>query len=157
MANLLRLSFSELLQLELARRNHAPFTAVIIIMMAIIVGSYKSHLQSTILGEMCAFSVQKFGNCHWLTISNIGCPAGTINVYDSLPNSALQSHTKRQIAAILFIQNKEINVNFIDVQNQTNGNDCGVYSIAFSTSLCAGLDPSELYYRNHCNSSAILI
>ena len=29
-------------------------------------------------------------------------------------------------------------VNFIDVQTQSSGNDCGLFSIAFAASLCAG-------------------
>ena len=87
---------------------------------------------------------------HWLTISNIGCPTGTINVYDSLPNCYLSSDTKRQIAAILFLTDqRKITVNFVDVQIQSNGSDCGVYALAFTTSLYCGDDPSKINYRSH--------
>ena len=37
---------------------------------------------------------------HWITVVN-GCSSGTVNVYDSLPNCALYSHTKKQLASIL--------------------------------------------------------
>ena len=58
-------------------------------------------------------------------------------------------------------------VNFIDVQTQSSGNDCGLFSIAFAASLCAGEpeflasillifylacvgeNPSELHYIQH--------
>ena len=87
---------------------------------------------------------------HWLTISNIGCPDGTINVFDSLPNCALSINTELQIAAILFLTDyTQIRVNFVDVQIQGNSNDCGVNALAFATSLCCGDDPSKISYVSH--------
>ena len=115
-------------------------------------------LQPTFLARKFQFSVQRsefvqilnvYGS-HWLTISNIGCPTGTINVYDSLPNCYLSSDTKRQIAAILFLSDqRKITVNFVDVQIQSNGSDCGLYALAFTTSLCCGDNPSKINYRSH--------
>jgi len=114
-------------------------------------------LQPTILSTKYLFDVQRcefiqilhvYGS-HWLTISNIGCPAGSINVYDSLPNCALYSNMKRQIATILFLADqKMITVNFVDVQIQGNGSDCGVYALAFVTSLCCGEDPAKINYAS---------
>ena len=87
---------------------------------------------------------------HWLTVSNIGCPVGSINVYDSLRNCALSADTKQQIAAILFLtDHKKITVNLVDVQIQDNGSDCGIYSLAFATSLCCGDDPSKIHFVSH--------
>ena len=103
---------------------------------------------------------------HWITVAN-GCSSGSVNVYDSLPNCALYSHTKKQLASILCSKDKKISVNFIDVQTQSSGNDCGLFSIAFAASLCAGEpeflasislifylacvgeNPSELHYIQH--------
>lgn len=79
---------------------------------------------------------------HWISVSNIGCPTGTVNIYDSLPNCALYSCTKKQVASILFSTCKKINVNFVDVQVQSGCSDCGLFPLAFSTSLCAGEDPA---------------
>jgi len=52
-------------------------------------------LQSTILGETLAFDIPKgefvqilnVSGCHWITVSNIGCQPGHINIYDSSPNT----------------------------------------------------------------------
>ncbi len=86
-------------------------------------------------------------NSHWITISSIGCPKGTINVYDSLSSNGLSTHTMRVIAGILFVTNqRKITINHIDVQTQSNCSDCGVFSLAFATSLCQGEDPSIISY-----------
>ena len=91
-------------------------------------------LQPACLAQKFQFNVQR-GNfvqilnvygSHWLTISNVGCPDGTV---DSLPNCALSVNTELQIAAILFLTDyKQITVNFVDVQIQGNSTDCGVYA-----------------------------
>lgn len=86
---------------------------------------------------------------HWMTVSSIGCPTGTVNIFDSLPNCALYSRTKQQIASILFLPSKKINVNFVEVQVQSGGSDCGLYSLAFAESLCSGDDPAEIQYNQH--------
>ena len=33
-----------------------------------------------------------------------------------------------------------------DVQRQQGGSDCGLFALAFATSLCANTSPSEIYY-----------
>ena len=47
-------------------------------------------LQDTALAEILAFDVQRefiqvlnLSGCHWITVSNIGCKSGFVNVYDS--------------------------------------------------------------------------
>ena len=68
-------------------------------------------------------------------------------MYDSIPNSTLTEDIKRQIAAILFITDmKKITTNFINVQTQDNGADCGAHALAFATSLCIGDDPTVIRY-----------
>ena len=106
-----------------------------------------------VLSEIFQFCMQKgefvqilnVNNLHWLTVSNIGCPKGTINVYDSLSNSGLSTHTIKVIAGILFVTDlRKITINYIDVQTQSNCSDCGVFSLAFGISLCQGEDPSTI-------------
>ena len=110
-------------------------------------------LQPTVLSESFQFCVQKgefvqllnVNNSHWLTVSNIGCPKGTINVYDCLSNSGLSTHTIKVIAGIFFVTDlRKITINYIDVQTKSNCSDCGVFSLAFGTSLCQGEDPSTI-------------
>ena len=72
-------------------------------------------LQSTLLGQNFSFSPMPFefvqilhekGN-HWITISTIGCPASTVNVYDSL-HGTLSMHNQGVIADILQTQKEFI-------------------------------------------------
>ena len=79
------------------------------------------------------------GKNHWLTIPTIGLPASTVNVYDSLYQSLSQC-TIDQICAVMFSTNDAVDVRFIDVEQQTNNSDCGVYAIAYATSLCFSED-----------------
>ena len=55
-------------------------------------------------------------------------------MYDSL-NQSLSQSTVNQVFALIFTRNQTIDVRFIDVEPQTNSSDCGVYAIAFATSL----------------------
>ena len=82
-------------------------------------------------------------------VSNLSCPPGVVNIYDSMPNCALYSRTKRHIACILMTREKSIKVQFIDVQIQSGGSDCGLFALAFATSLCFGDDPATLNYIQH--------
>ena len=107
---------------------------------------YIRGLESVSLGETLAFSVQRgdfvqilnVSNTHWITISNIGCKPGIVNIYDSIPNNSLSSRTKEQIAAILFTDNMHITLQFKQVQMQHGTSDCGVFAVAFATALCSG-------------------
>lgn len=86
---------------------------------------------------------------HWLTVSNLFCQPGVVSIYDSMPNCVLYSKTKRHIASILMTSEKSIKVPFIDVQLQSGASDCGLFALAFCTSLCAGINPGEINYVQH--------
>ena len=92
---------------------------------------------------------------HWVCASNIGCPKNAVNVYDSIPAYSIGSPSlKRQLAAILHTQTPSFEVNFINVQQQNGSNDCGLFAIANTVSLCLRNDPHLLRYnqkqmRNH--------
>ena len=83
---------------------------------------------------------------HWITVSSVGCPKNSVKIYDSLPSSSLTARVKQQIASICFCEEKEITVTFANVQRQQGGGDCGLFTIAFAMSLCAGEEPSTLNY-----------
>ena len=83
---------------------------------------------------------------HWVCISTIGCQAGTIKVFDSLyrkPNSLLLDHACHMIVCpqdtVTFLNEK--------VQRQLGSSDCGLFTLAFATDLCHGLDPSTQSYN----------
>ena len=112
---------------------------------------YVRGLQDPILGETLAFKIQKeefvqivnVSQNHWITISTINCKPGIVSVYDSLPSCDVPKRTKEQIAALLFSTKKNITLNFKAVQTQHGSSDCGLFAIAFATSLCAGNKPEE--------------
>ena len=74
---------------------------------------------------------------HWITISNVGCTTPfSVKVYDSL-GGRLPTAAKKIIADLLQCSKKSTAVYYEDVQEQLGGNDCGCFSLAFATSLCA--------------------
>ena len=77
---------------------------------------------------------------HWIVISTVNCPQSTIDVYDSMQLS-LSPHLKKLVADLLQSPNQEITIRYRDVQWQSGGSDCGVFSVAFATSICNGIDP----------------
>ena len=106
--------------------------------------------QNTTLGTRLLFDVIRsefiqIGKNHWLSIPTIGLPASTVNVYDSLYQSLSQC-TIDQICALMFSINDAVDVRFIDVEQQTNNSDCGVYAIAYATSLCFSEDISCIQF-----------
>ena len=69
---------------------------------------------------------------HWMCVSSIGCELGHVNLYDSLyDDSVLTQEVEEQTNDLLggcFVA-----LNPMPVQQQTNGSDCGVFVIVFST------------------------
>ena len=106
-------------------------------------------LQNTTLGYTLTygimhkplFQILHNGQDHWLTVSTIGLQSFYINMYDSRMHSTLSSFGKDQICAA---NDKVINVQFIDVDKQENTQDCGLYAIAYATSVCHGDDVSQM-------------
>ena len=112
-------------------------------------------LQITTRGEVLSFDIEtaefvqilNISGVHWITISTIGCSPGDINIFDSLPTIDLPKRAKEQIAAIVCTPKRKITLHFQAAQIQVGGNDCGVFSIAFATSLCIGINPSSMSYH----------
>ena len=67
-------------------------------------------------------------------------------LYDSLVSKKLKLDVEQQISAYSAWQGKELYVDALSVQQQNNGVDCGVFAIAFATSLAFGKDPTETIY-----------
>ena len=84
---------------------------------------------------------------HWVCLSTISTTpgTGTVKIFDSMyqkPNSTAVEHACRMLmypgSKVTFINEK--------VQRQVGANDCGLFSLAFATDLCHGLDPVHLRY-----------
>ena len=111
-------------------------------------------LQNTLLGHTCTFDVVgglefvqvlHSNNSHWLTISTIGCSYSTVKVYDSLYMKMPRS-TIKQVCSLLASSEPSITLQFEPSDRQLNGNDCGLFALAFCTALCAGKDPQGLRF-----------
>ena len=92
---------------------------------------------------------------HWMTVSTVGCVPGEINVYDSF-HLKLSSTNKKLVADLMMYEGQAITVNYIDVQWQSGGSDCGLFAIAFATALCSGHDPSKVLYHQPSMRSHLL-
>lgn len=79
---------------------------------------------------------------HWLTISTVTAEQPNVYVYDSMYRQ-LTDNVQNQIACIMKTPFKQINAHFVDVQRQSGTSDCGLFSIAFATSLSFGKQPPE--------------
>ena len=88
--------------------------------------------------------LQVNGN-QWIAISNIGCHASTINVYDSMHGN-LSKKTSRLVADLLQSPLKVIEVRYIDTQWQSGASDCGLFALANVTAPCNGQDPSVINF-----------
>ncbi|CAF1492282.1 unnamed protein product [Adineta steineri] len=89
-------------------------------------------------------------NKHWLTISNLNSD-DIWNVYDSLSGS---KELLVKFFKDILPDEEKVSVYFQNVQQQIGGNDCGLFALAFATSLCYQEVPSLLCYdqrslRNH--------
>ena len=121
-------------------------------------------LQDTALAETLSFDIQRgefvqvlnVSGSHWITVSTIGCQPGVVNIYDSIPSCGVPTHTKEQIAAIIFNQDKEVTLEFQAVQSQRGSNDCGLFALAFATSLCSGESSIQTNYIQHLFRSHLL-
>ena len=82
---------------------------------------------------------------HWVCTISTTPGTGTVKIFDSMyqkPNSITVEHACRML---MYLGSK---VTFINekVQRQVGASDCGLFSLAFATDLCHGLDPAHLRY-----------
>ncbi len=84
---------------------------------------------------------------HWIAVSNIGCTTKEdIIVYDSIYTS-ISAHTKQLLSQLVHTDKPAINVKIAPTPKQSGSSDCGVYAVAFVTSIAFGLDPSLSVYN----------
>ena len=82
---------------------------------------------------------------HWVTISTIGCDEHTVNLYDSSLSSVPLS-VEQAIVALLKPK-CPVTVKVKNVIKQVGSADCGVYALAYCTSLVLGNNPCLSVYR----------
>ena len=95
--------------------------------------------------------LHKGGN-HWIAVFNIELEPNVINVYD--PKKQLGYTLKdtlllqKQICSLLNTRSDHIYIRFPDVKQQTDGNSCGFFCVAYCSSLILGDDPREQDYTD---------
>ena len=112
-------------------------------------------LQVTTLGEVLAYRVERqefvqilhVSTNHWLTCSTIGCEPGVVNIFDSMSGKDLPTRAKEQITSLVCTPLKQVILKFMRVQRQKGCNDCGVFALAFATTLCSGECPTSMTYN----------
>ena len=114
---------------------------------------YMSGLQTPLLQQNLSFQVHKrpfvqiicVRNSHWVTVSNVGCTEGQVNVYDSMYSSVPKT-TIQIIASLLFTSGPQLEIRMMDVRRQPNSSDCGILAIAFAYDICSGADPCKVKF-----------
>ena len=82
---------------------------------------------------------------HWITVSNIGCSVDTINVFDSA-YAFIDMDGRKQISSIIKPKGDTLTLNFVNIQHQGNGSDCGLFALACATDIVHGRDPFLSYW-----------
>ena len=124
---------------------------------------YIGGFQNPVLAEKLAMEPQagefvqivNVQSNHWICLSTIGCKPSTINIYDSL-HGHMDAHTRKLIADLLQSKHRSIEVCYANVQWQSGVNDCGLFAIAFATSICSGEDPTTITFRQEDMRSHLL-
>ena len=84
---------------------------------------------------------------HWVCLSTIGCANGYVKVYDSMGTSPSPTAIINS-CQMLFHNGKKVTVSNQKVQRQQGASDCGLFAIAFTTSLCFGKAHMKLHMLN---------
>ena len=108
-------------------------------------------LQSTLLQEryhnLPSNSIQVV-HClkrhHWIVASNVLSASGHVHIYDSLHTTTDEEST--ELVKNMF-GTEDSFVNIPKIQIQMGGADCGLFAIAYVTSLAHGDDPSVISYE----------
>lgn len=120
-----------------------------------------SHIQgwqNTQLGKTLSFKVIDLsspfiqvlhvnGN-HWITVSNIDCAAGFINVYDSSQKPFLSTNSLNQMCSFLRHPSNAVNFGLVNIQKQLSNSDCGLFALAAATELVYGNHPDKFWFDN---------
>lgn len=85
---------------------------------------------------------------HWVCLSTISTTptSGTVKIFDSLYKNMNSTSIEHACRMLMYPGDK---VTFVNekVQRQVGGSDCGLFSLAFATDLCHGIDPTNQKYH----------
>ena len=109
----------------------------------------KTQQFDIIKNNKCYIQLLHVGRLHWVCVAGLASGKNDnseCQVYDSLSNGKVSSDLASQIAAFSMCKSAEIILEIKSVQQQTNSVDCGLFAIAFATSLAHGEDPTTTTY-----------
>ena len=89
------------------------------------------------------------GSAHWICVFNFDrnrSENSTCYILDSLSRGKIAKNVEKKICALLICKEPVIKVAINLVQQQENGVHCGVFAIAYTTSLAFGKNPSLCSY-----------
>ena len=87
------------------------------------------------------------GNNHWVLVAYGFSDLGHVLVYDSLNRKNWHNdYILSCMSSLLMTPEKEMRYIIKTVQRQSNSYDCGIFAIAFGTSLLNGQDPTTVIY-----------
>jgi hypothetical protein len=87
------------------------------------------------------------GSNHWVLVAKGFSQPEHVLVYDSMPRTPWDNaHVLSCMSSLLKTPKKEMSYLVKNCQRQSNGFDCGVFAIAFATSLANGEDPATRLY-----------
>ena len=90
---------------------------------------------------------------HWILATTIACDDGTVLIYDSVYCN-VDEPTKKVIYNV-FPPNTKVKMS-CKTQRQCGGSDCGVFVLAFATSLAFGIDPgTEVYEQDRMRAHLV--
>ena len=83
---------------------------------------------------------------HWVCISTVGCPTGTVKLFDSAcPAGGTKYFSTprgevlaKQLAVLFNDTHREVTVEVVSCTQQRGATDCGLFAAAFATALCLG-------------------
>ena len=88
----------------------------------------------------------RYMGTHWLVITNPGCQSNEVRIFDSAFDN-IPYLVEQVIARLINTKENELVMHIMDCQQQTNGNDCGLFAIANAVTLCLGLNPCDFNYK----------
>ena len=87
-------------------------------------------------------------NNHWVTVTNINCPSGCIDVYDSMYNF-IKLDTMLQISSFVRSNDKFLQFRLVNVKRQPDSYSCGQFAIATAVELANGNEPALCNWTVH--------
>ena len=118
-----------------------------------------SGFQDTVIGKTQSSNIVKtndkfiqlfhVGSLNWVYVASVSenkSHNGGCQLYGSFSDGKVSPGVAKQIAAFSFYDLPEILVEIKGIQQQTNSVDCGLFAIAFASSLAFGEDPANVTY-----------